>query len=287
LFKEHVGLDIQKMYPAGPPDTALTDQWTWDYLLTASEKCMTAGKPFGIGLSTCTDAINMAGSVFTSFGADLVDAEGTLTVKTDATRQVLEWFQKLAKTLPDSVYAYDNASNNKALISGQSALIFNAPSAWAVAKRDNIKVAEQCWTFPSPKGPKGRFDNSGYYYWGIWNFSKNIPAAKSLLAHLTTRESQEKLVTASLGFDIPTYTGMKDFKVWEEVEPPKGTVYNYPPRGEVISSIAGYPAPLKIGTQMWAQATIMKMIAQCTQSGKSINAAMDWAESEIEGFMRT
>src|SRR6266446_5124809 len=29
LFKEYVGLDIQKMYPAGPPDTALTDQWTW------------------------------------------------------------------------------------------------------------------------------------------------------------------------------------------------------------------------------------------------------------------
>ena len=80
---------------------------------------------------------------------------------------------------------------------------------------------------------------------------------------------------------------MKDFKIWEEVEPPKGTVYNYPPRGDVISNISGYPAPLKIGTQMFAQATIMKMIAQCTQSGKSINAAMDWAESEIEGFMRT
>jgi ABC-type glycerol-3-phosphate transport system substrate-binding protein len=255
LFKEYLGLDVQKMYPVGPPDTALTDQWTWDYLLTASEKCVKAGKPFGIGLSTCTDAINMAGSVFTSFGADLVDAEGTITVKTDATRQVLEWFLKLAKTLPDSVYAYDNASNNKALISGQSALIFNAPSAYAVARRDNIKVAEQCWTFPSPKGPKGRFDNSQYYYWGIWNFSKNIPAAKSLLAHLTARESQEKLVTASVGFDIPTYDGMKDFKVWDEVEPPKGTLYNYPPRGDVISSIAGYPAPLKIGTQMWAQAT--------------------------------
>jgi len=132
LLKEYVGLDIQKMYPVGPPDQALTDQWTWDYLLTASEKCMKAGKPFGIGLSTCTDAINMAGSVFTSFGADLVDAEGTITVKTDATRQVLEWFQKLAKTLPDSVYAYDNASNNKALISGQSALISTrrAPGPW-------------------------------------------------------------------------------------------------------------------------------------------------------------
>jgi hypothetical protein len=102
-----------------------------------------------------------------------------------------------------------------------------------------------------------------------------------------TRESQEKLVTASVGFDIPPFAGMMDFKVWEEVEPPKGTVYNYPPRGDVIPFIAGYPAPLKIGTQMFAQATIMKLIAQVTQSGKSIEAAMDWAESEIEGFMRS
>src|SRR5215472_9784836 len=100
LFKEYVGLDIQKMYPVGPPDTALTDQWTWDYLLTASEKCMKAGKPFGIGLSTCTDAINMAGSVFTSFGADLVDAEGTITVKTDATRQVLDGSRNWPRLCP-------------------------------------------------------------------------------------------------------------------------------------------------------------------------------------------
>ncbi len=78
-----------------------------------------------------------------------------------------------------------------------------------------------------------------------------------------------------------------DFKVWEEVEPPKCTVYNYPPRGDVIPSMTGFPAPLKIGTQIWAQATMMKMIALCTQSGKSINDAIDLAESEIEGFMRS
>jgi hypothetical protein len=38
---------------------------------------------------------------------------------------------------------------------------------------------------------------------------------------------------------------------------------------------------------MYAQATMMKMIHQCTQSGKSIDAAMAFAESEIEGFMRS
>ena len=99
-----------------------------------------------------------------------------------------------------------------------------------MCRRDQPKTAEQLWTFHSPKGPKGRFDPAGYYYWGIWNFSKNVAAAKSLLTYLTTREVQDKLVTASVGFDIPPFDSFMDFKIWNEVEPPKGTVYNYPPR---------------------------------------------------------
>jgi ABC-type glycerol-3-phosphate transport system substrate-binding protein len=217
----------------------------------------------------------------------LVDPKGDITVKNDKTRQALEWFQKLAKALPGEVFAYDNASNNKALVSGQSALIFNPPSAYAVAVRDARKIAEQLWTFPSPKGPLGRYDPTNYYYWGIWNFSKNVSAAKSFLSHITSRENQEKLVAASSGFDTPPFASFMDFKVWEEVEPPKYTVYNYPPRGDVIPSTTGWPAPLKIGTQMFAQATMTKMIAQCTQQGKSIEQAMSFAESEIEGFMRS
>ena len=78
-----------------------------------------------------------------------------------------------------------------------------------------------------------------------------------------------------------------DFKIWNEVEPPKGTVYNYPPRDDAIPNLVGYPAPLKIGTQMWAQATIMKLIAQHTHAGRSANVAIAWAESELEGFMRS
>jgi len=289
LFKQFVGLDLQRMYP-GPdatPDQELVDNWTWETLLTAAEKCSKGGYPFGLGLSTCTDAINMAGVVLAAYGAELVNAKGDITVQSDATRQVLEWFKRLAKTMPDSVYAYDNASNNKELISGKAALIMNPPSAYAVAVRDAPKVGEQLWTFSSPKGPKGRFDPAGYYYWGIWNFSKNIPAAKSLLAFLTQREIQEKLVNASSGFDIPPFASFVDFKAWELVEPPKYTVYNFPPRRDVIPYLTGYPAPLKIGTQIYAQATVMKMIAQVTQSGKSINDSMAWAESEIEGFMRS
>jgi hypothetical protein len=57
--------------------------------------------------------------------------------------------------------------------------------------------------------------------------------------------------------------------------------------GDVIVSVAGYPAPAKIGVQMYSQGTMCKMIAQCTQQGRSIDEAIAFAEQELEGYMRT
>ena len=288
LFKEHVGVDLTKMYPAGaPPDKELTDKWTWEFFLAAAEKCFKAGCPFGMPIGQTGDSVNWTGAVFAAYGAELVDQEGNIAVKSDATRQVLEWFKKLVPFLPPDVFAWDDASNNKWLISGKDALIMNPPSAWAVAVRDAPKVAEQCWTHPSPKGPKGRFDPSNPNFWAIWSFSANKTAAKSLLLHLSQRSSVEQLVAASHGYDIPPFEKLHDFKTWEAEGPPKGTLYNYPPRGDVIASISGAPSPTRIGYQIFAQATMTKMIAHCTQAGESIDQAIDWAAGELEGFMRT
>jgi ABC-type glycerol-3-phosphate transport system substrate-binding protein len=287
-LKEFAGIDVVKMYPAGAPaDKELADKWTWDTFLMAAEKCAKGGSPFGCGLGQTSDTVDMCGAVFASYGATLVDQEGNITVKSDAVKQVLEWFKKLAPFLPPDAYAYDDASNNKILIAGKSALIMNPPSAWSVAKRDNPTVAADCWTFQAPKGPKGRYTPGQPYFWGIWGFSPNKPAAKSLLAFLSQRSSIEPMVAASNGYDIPAYANCLDFKTWLEVEPPKGTVYNYPPRGDTIVSLAAAPAPPKIANQIYVQATMPKMIAQVTQAGKSIDQAIDWASAELEGFMRT
>jgi len=56
-------------------------------------------------------------------GGQLVGEEGNVTVKSDAVREALAWFQKIVPSLPPSVFAWDNAANNKWLISGQGALI--------------------------------------------------------------------------------------------------------------------------------------------------------------------
>lgn len=286
LFKQHVGLDLTKMYPAGGEPDKTAENWTWDTFLSAAEKCHKAGVPFGIGLGQTADSVDTMGALFHAYGAELVDAKGNITANTDAVKQVLDYMKRLVPLLPPDVAAWDDASNNKWLIAGKGALIMNPPSAWAVAKRDAPKVAEQLWTFPAPRGPKGRHQPFTPYMWGIWNFSKNKSAAKSLLLHLSERSSVEKMVAASQGYDIPSFAKLNDFKTWADEGPPKGTLYHYPPKPGQIMSMAGYPAPQRIGFQIYTQAIMTKMVAKTTLGGDSIDKAIGWASSELQGFMR-
>jgi ABC-type glycerol-3-phosphate transport system substrate-binding protein len=285
LMKKHAGIDVQAIYPAGSPPKA--DDWTMDTFLKAAESCHKAGVPFGIGLGETTDSVDTAGAIFSSFGAELVDASGNLAVKTDAVRQALDFYRKLTAFLPPDAAAWDDASNNKWLISGRGAMIMNPPSAWAVAKRDAPEIAAQCWTHGFPAGPKGRFAPYLPFFWGTWNFSRNKAAAKSLLVHLSQPSSIEKLVVASGGYDLPAYEKLTTLKVWEEAGPPKGTLYHYPnPHHHQKLSIAAAPAPPKVAQQIYVQATLTKMCLRYYQ-GEPMEKTLAWAEGECEGYMRT
>jgi ABC-type glycerol-3-phosphate transport system substrate-binding protein len=285
LMKQLAGIDVQALYPAGGPPKA--ESWTLDAMLKAAEACHKGGHPFGIGLGVTEDNVDTAGAIFQSFGADLVDAKGNVSVKTDAVRQALDYYKKLAQWLPPDAPAWDNASNNKYLISGKGALIMNPPSAWAVAKRDAPRVAEQLWTHGMPAGPKGRYAPFLPYFWGIWNFSKNKPAAKSLLLYLSQPSAVEKMVEASGGYDLPAFEKLTTLKIWAEEGPPKGTLYHYPnPHNHQILSVAAQPAPPKIAVQIYTQAIHTKMVVRFMQ-GEPLEKTLAWAESEIEGYMRT
>jgi len=285
LMKQHAGIDVQAMYPAGAAPKA--DNWTLDVFMRAAEACHKAGVPFGIGLGTTTDSVDSAGAFFDAFGAHLVDAKGNITVKTDAVRQALDYYTRLARFFPPDAPAWDDASNNKALVAGKSALILNPPSAWAVAKRDAPKVAEQLWTHGMPAGPKGRYTPCIPYFWGLWSFGKNKSAGKSLLAHLSQPAAVAKMVAASQGFDNPAFANLTTLKTWEEEGPPKGTLYHYPNRNDhQIVSIAGAPAPPKIAVQIYVQGIMTKMTVRHMQ-GEPMEKVLSWTESEVEGFLRT
>ena len=285
MMKEHGGIDVQALYPAGkPPNDA---SWTWDAFLAAAEKCQKAGVGFGLPLGSTTDTNQWVGALFLAYGAELMDAKGNVTVKSDKVKQVLEFGKRLVPFCPGDATAWDDASNNKWLISGKGALIFNPPSAWAVAKRDAPQVAEKCWTHGFPIGPAGRFNPILPRFYGVWNFSKNKPAAKSLLEFLTLRQNAEKQVAASQGYDIPPYVKFNDFKTWDEEGPPKGSISHYPIKGgDQKAGVVCSPAPPLIAAQIWAQSIQAQMVVRYAK-GEAMEKTMDWAAREVEGFKRT
>jgi hypothetical protein len=95
------------------------------------------------------------------------------------------------------------------------------------------------------------------------------------------------MVEASKGYDIPAYANFSTFKTWAEMAPPKGTMYHYAnPHNHQVLSIAAAPSPHRIAEQIYTQGLMTKMIVRYHR-GEKLDAVLAWAESEIEGFMRT
>ncbi|RMF92516.1 MAG: extracellular solute-binding protein [Nitrospinota bacterium] len=287
LWKKYAGIDLKKIFPASPDrDPELVKSWNYDNFLEACKKLHKAGYPFGNPIGATSDSQDWLGPLFMSFGSMFVNEKGEITVDSDATRQALEYMKKLTQYMPPEVYAWDDASNNRWIISGRGSAIQNPPSAWAVAVRDKPDIAKQIWHHDTPAGPKGRFRGSLPRMMGVWNFSKNKTAGKDLILHLLQKEQQYKLIAASKGYDVPLIKAFTAHPVWEEASPPLGTLYNYPVRGDEFQMMCGYPAPITIAAQIYSQATIPNTVAKVTQEGASIDEAIKWAVNELEGYMR-
>jgi ABC-type glycerol-3-phosphate transport system substrate-binding protein len=287
LYKQHCGVDLTKIFPPNPNrDPKLVDSWNYDLYLKSAEQLFKAGFPIGLPMGQTSDAIDSTGAMFRGFGSVMVDEKDNIKVDSNETRAALEYFKKLMAFNPPEVYAWDDAGNNRWLISGKGAGIQNPPSAWAVAKRDNPQVAAQCWTHDMPGGPAGRFVGQLPFFYGLWSFSQNKPAGKDLLQFLSEKDQSRQLVAASVGYDLPSFKSYYDFDTWDKVEPPLGTVYNYPPRGDEQPTITGYPARPDVATQIYNQSLHTIMVAKVTQGDEPIDQVIKWAHGELEGLLR-
>ncbi len=288
LYNEYCGVDLVDMFPADESkyDKAKTDKWTWDLYLDCAQKLHKAGYPVGLPMGQTSDAVDWVGAFFKSFGVVFIDEKDQIKINSDETRKALEYLKKLMAVNPPEVYAWDDAGNNRWIISGKGSGIMNPPSAWAVAKRDNPKVAEKIWHHAMPKGPKGRFVGQLPQFYGLWSFSKNKSAAKDLLLSISQRTSVAQLVEASFGYDLPSFKSLYDLPTWKEVGPPVGTTYSYPPRGDEETSMAGAPARSEVGAQIYNQAINTVMVSKFTQGNEKLDDVIKWAENELEGTLR-
>jgi ABC-type glycerol-3-phosphate transport system substrate-binding protein len=137
-----------------------------------------------------------------------------------------------------------------------------------------------------PRGPKGRFAPYLPFFYGVWSFGQNKTAAKELVHHIVDKPQAKLLVAASSGYDLPSFKSYYDFDTWKTVEPPKGTVYNYPPRGDEQESMTGYPARPDVASQIYNQSIHTIMVAKVCQGNEPIDKVIAWAKGELEGLLR-
>lgn len=285
MFKELAGIDVQKMYP-GPGGTIDDKAWTMDAFLKAAEAIQKGGKMFGLGCGTTADNVDTWGAIFASFGAELVDKDGKIQIRSAAVRQALEFAQKMVKFMPADAQSWDDSSNNRALISGNAAFIYNPPSAWAVATRDAPAVAQDTWHMPPPAGPKGRHTPHSMNFWAIWQFSQAKSASKELIEFLMQPDMVDRRSASVLGYDLPPFAKMAASNVWDKIGPPPGTVYHYPVRANHGSTehLAHMPAPPEIAVQIYNRGTLPTMVAKL-KAGESIDQVITWGNRELEGFL--
>jgi ABC-type glycerol-3-phosphate transport system substrate-binding protein len=211
-----------------------------------------------------------------------VSKEGNITIDSEGTLHALEYMKELAEYMPRDIYGWSNRSNNSWIISGKGSCILNAPSAWAVCKEDRPNIASNLWHHDTPSGPKGRYRGVSYVSLGVWKWCKEKKAAKELIMYLLERPQQWKILHAAQGFDMPQLKPLFAHPVWEEQGPPKGTTYNYIPRGDENLIVGGWPAPPEVSAEIYNRFIVPTMVAKATTGEMSPKEAIKWAAGRLE-----
>jgi multiple sugar transport system substrate-binding protein len=178
---------------------------TWEELRREGKRWKAAGRPIGQTLAhTYADAPNFAYAYLWSFGAAERDEKGRVIIGSKPTLEALKFFKALWDDAMDPAgVGWDDASNNRAFLSGTITATSNGPSIWLAAANQNVldekgePLINDIDHVPNPAGPAG----VAYYHHtqllAIPKYSKNVEAAKDFLRWLMEKDQLSKYLRRS------------------------------------------------------------------------------------------
>lgn len=190
IAEEYLG---EALTPVAPAD------WDWqDYAATALyfTQAVNPDSPtrYGTVLQMKNLLFNMMiwHSTARSHGGDWMDADGNITVDSDAFRAGLELYNMLteAGATPRDSLSYEYAEANAAFASGQVAamLQWNAAAGELTNPETAPAVADVVGTTAPPSGPEGRFTHIHGLGLGLNQAAENPDGAARFLQWLATEE---------------------------------------------------------------------------------------------------
>ena len=198
ISEEYLGTAMEPVAP---------DEMTWeDFAATALyfSRSVNPDSPtrYGTVLQMKNLLFNMM--VFQSlpraYGADWMDADGNITVDSEAYRTALEMYKMLydAGATPTDSLSYEFPEANAAFTSGQVAMMvqWNGASGALTGAESAPMTAEVTASVAPPTGPEGRFTHIHGLGLGLNKNAQNPEGAQAFLEWLSTEEAAVAYATA-------------------------------------------------------------------------------------------
>ena len=192
----------------------------------------------------------------------------------------------------EALIAWNAASNNQGLNSGELSYILNSISAYRTAQDEGLEVADDIHFTPALAGPETALVASNVMYnWIVPDAPDvNVAAAKEFLLHYT--ENLAPVAWNSKLYDFPAFPErVPDLNNWLENDP-FGS--NPPDKLSVLTTSLdwatniGHPGPANPAVgQIFGESIIPVMFAEAAQGTKTPAEAVADAEAQINAIFDT
>jgi multiple sugar transport system substrate-binding protein len=251
---------------------------SWEDLLRAGRVLKKRGHPVGLAISHCNDANTTFWSILWCYGGKVVEADGkTLAMRTPEMKTTLEYYKALYdEAMTNEVLSWDDASNNRCVVSGHCSWIHNPISAYETARTKNMPIHHDIYLHPTPAGPAGRYWGMGGAELGIWKFSKQIDLAKEFMGYLFEEENYSDWIVASNGFNHPALRSYENHPIWQQT--PK---FTFLPKEAQYGRARGWPAKPNEYIQIIEDSFILPDMVAKAVTGTPIDQAIQWGEEHV------
>jgi multiple sugar transport system substrate-binding protein len=251
---------------------------TWDDLLKAGKILKKLGNPIGIPISHCTDANITFWSVLWCNGGKVLETDGkTPAINSDKAARVVEWYKELYRdAMEPEVLSWDNASNNRFLLSGKGSWIHNPISPYVAAVTKKLPIADEINHNNTPGGSAGTHSATGVNSLGIWKFSKNVALAKDFIKFLFQKENYDAFIVGGSAFNQPPLKHFAEHPIW--ASHPKYAML--PGEAEYVHE-QGWPAKPNAAVQLIVVNFILPDIVAKAINGMPTKRALAWGEEQV------
>ena len=255
----------------------------WQDLFDFAPKLKAAGNPIGTAMSQTSDGEHTWRSLMWSHGAYEFSKDGaSVTIDSPETRKVLDLAKGLYGNEENAVLSWADVDNNTYLQSGKGAWIYNPISAYRTIETQNPDLAKKINVDLPLKGTKDQIASIQFTVYGIWNFSKNIDAARQFLIDYSDDWAGQ--FTASKGYNNPFLKGHQTKPMPVLGSDPKLTqlqdIANY------IQPV-GYPGPSsQAAYDALNTHTVTDMFSNYCTAKKSVDDSIAEAKKRLEASLQ-